>query len=328
MLSETSDAVIAADRVRYSVVAPVYGNEATLPALIDRLKLMAGKMNAPMEVVFVVDGSPDGSLLVLRKLLPMSGLPAQLVSHSRNFGAFAAIRTGFAAARGDYVAAMAADMQEPPELVEQFFEHLSSGEYDVAVGVRTGRDDPLTATVLSKVFWSLYRRWVHPDIPAGGVDIFACTKEVAARLVALDESHTSLVGLLYWLGYRRIGIPYRRLARTEGKSGWSFKRKLRYFLDSVFSFTDVPVTVLTSIGVVGGALTLVASVVVIVARLTGAIRQSGYTPLMLVMLLSTFTILFGLGVVGSYVWRTYENSKGRPDSVPMSHEVFGAAHDD
>ena len=328
MLSEASDPVIGADRVRYSVVVPVYGNEATLPGLIERLKLMAHRLDAPMEAVFVVDGSPDGSLLVLRKLLPMSGLPAQLVSHSRNFGAFAAIRTGFAAARGDYVAAMAADLQEPPELVEQFFEHLSLGEYDVAVGVRTGRDDPLTTTMLSKTFWSLYRRWVHPDIPAGGVDIFGCTKEVAARLVALDESHTSLVGLLYWLGYRRIGIPYRRAPRTEGKSGWSFKRKLRYFLDSVFSFTDVPITILTSIGVVGGVLTLVASVVVIVARLTGAIRQSGYTPLMLVMLMSTFTILFGLGVVCSYVWRTYENSKGRPNSVPMSHEVFGAVHED
>jgi len=115
---------------------------------------------------------------------------------------------------------------------------------------------------------------------------------------------------------------------SDLKSGWSFHRKVRYFLDSVFSFTDVPITVLTSIGVIGGALTLVASAVVLVARLTGAIQASGYTPIMLVILLSTFTILFGLGVVGSYVWRTYENSKGRPDSVPMSHEVFEAAHDD
>ena len=328
MLSEASDGVAGGDRVRYSVVVPVYGNEATLPALIERLKIMAQGLDAPMEVVFVVDGSPDGSLLVLRKLLPMSGMPSQLVNHSRNFGSFAAIRTGFAVARGDYVAAMAADMQEPAELVEQFFEYLSSREYDVAVGTRSGRDDPLTTTTLSKTFWSLYRRWVHPDIPPGGVDIFGCTRQVAARLVALDESHTSMVGLLYWLGFRRVSIPYRRAPRSEGKSGWSFKRKMRYFLDSVFSFTDVPITVLTSIGVIGGIGTLLAGVIVTVARLTGATQQSGYTPLMLVMLMSTFTILFGLGVVGSYVWRTYENSKGRPDSVPMSHEFFGSGHDD
>jgi len=328
MLSELSDRVIGADRVRYSVVVPVYGNEATLPALIDRLKIMADGLDAPMEAVFVVDGSPDGSLLVLRKLLPMSGLLAQLVCHSRNFGSFAAIRTGFATARGDYVAAMAADLQEPAELVERFFEHLCSGEYDVAVGVRTGREDPLTTTVLSKVFWSLYRRWVHPDIPAGGVDIFGCTKDVAARLVGLDESHTSLVGLLYWLGFRRVEIPYRRAARTEGKSGWSFQRKLRYFLDSVFSFTDVPVTVLTSIGVIGGVGTLLATVVVSVARLTGVSPGGRVHPTHARDAAVDIHDPVRPGSVGSYVWRTYENSKGRPGSVPMSHEVFGAVDDD
>jgi polyisoprenyl-phosphate glycosyltransferase len=137
-----------------------------------------------------------------------------------------------------------------------------------------------------------------------------------------------MVGLLYWLGFRRISIPYKRAPRLDGKSGWSFKRKWRYLLDSVFSFTDVPVTILTSIGIIGGIATLLASVAVTVARLTGATQLSGYTPLMLVMLMSTFTILFGLGVVGSYVWRTYENSKGRPDSVPMSHEMFGGGDDD
>ena len=100
------------------------------------------------------------------------------------------------------------------------------------------------------------------------------------------------------------------------------RRKLTYFLDSVFSFTDVPVTLLVLIGAIGGVVTILASIVVLVARLTGTINQTGYTPLMLVMLLSTFAVLFGLGIVGSYVWRTYENSKGRPGAVAMSHETF------
>ena len=312
--------------IRYSVVVPVYGNEATIPALLDRLGMLSAALDGPMETVFVVDGSPDGSLLILRRLLPACDFPSQLVTHSRNFGSFAAIRTGFATAEGDYVAAMAADLQEPAELVEEFFRRLSRGEGDVAVGTRAGRDDPRTTMVLSRVFWSLYRRWVHRDIPAGGVDIFGCSKAVAEQLVRLDESHSSLVGLLYWLGYRRIEVPYRRAPRLEGRSGWSFRRKLRYFLDSVYSFTDVPISVLTGIGAVGGILTIVASLIVLGARLGGAIGTAGYTPLMLVMLLSTFALLFGLGVVGSYVWRTYENSKGRPGSVAMSHERFGPGH--
>jgi polyisoprenyl-phosphate glycosyltransferase len=320
--STRSDQPAADLAVRYSVVIPVYGNEASLGRLIERLTVLHQRLDGPMEAVFVVDGSPDGSLLVLRRLLPTVAFRAQLIAHSRNFGSFAAIRTGMAAAQGRYMAAMAADLQEPPELVEAFFTHLSSGEYDVAVGTRVGRADPLSTTLLSRAFWALYRRWVHKDIPSGGVDIFACSREVADHLVALDESHSSLVGLLYWLGFRRVEVPYRREPRLEGRSGWSFKRKMRYFLDSVFSFTDVPITVLTGIGIVGGALTLVASAVVLVARLAGLVDQAGYTPLMLVMLLSTFTLLFGLGVVGSYVWRTYENSKGRPGAVSMSHEVY------
>jgi polyisoprenyl-phosphate glycosyltransferase len=310
-------------RVRFSVVIPVYGNEATLPALVERLEALSARLDGAMEAVFVVDGSPDGSLIVLRRLLSRVAFRSQLVAHSRNFGSFAAIRTGFAAADGDFIAAMAADLQEPVELVEQFFTLLSTGDYDVAVGTRAGREDPRTTMFLSRVFWSLYRRNVHREMPAGGVDIFGCTRQVADQLVALDESHSSLVGLLYWLGFRRVEVPYRRIQREEGKSGWSFKRKLRYFLDSVYSFTDVPISLLTLIGAVGGGLTVVAGLSLLVARLTGAIQQSGYTPLMLVVLLSTFTLLFGLGVVGSYVWRTYENSKGRPGAVSMSHERFG-----
>jgi hypothetical protein len=146
---------------------------------------------------------------------------------------------------------------------------------------------------------------------------------VATQLVRLDESHSSLIGLLYWLGFRRIEVPYQRAPRQEGRSGWSLRRKVRYFLDSVYSFTDIPITILTTIGAVGGLVTILAGFVVLVARVTGAIDQAGYTPLMLVLLLSTFSLLFGLGVVGSYVWRTYENSKGRPASVAMSHELFG-----
>jgi glycosyltransferase involved in cell wall biosynthesis len=311
--------------IRFSVVVPVYGNEGSLGLVLERLEKVAARIDGRLEVVFVVDGSPDGSLLVLRRLLPEFCLPSQLVAHSRNFGSFAAIRTGMAAARGEFVATMAADLQEPPELLEEFFGHLASGEWDVAVGRRTARSDPGFSMLLSRAFWGMYRRMVHREIPPGGVDMFACTRDVSRRLVALDESHSSLVGLLYWLGFRRVEVPYARAPRLEGKSGWSLRRKLRYFLDSVFSFTDVPVLLLTGVGVVGGLLTVLTSVLVVVARLTGVIKQAGYTPIILVVMLSTFTLLLALGIVGSYVWRTYENSKGRPGAVAMSHEVFGPA---
>ena len=105
--------------------------------------------------------------------------------------------------------------------------------------------------LLSRMFWSMYRRWVHREIPPGGVDIFGCTRQVAGELVKLDESRSSLVGLLYWLGFRRVEVPYERSPRPAGRAAGRSAARCRYFLDSVFSFTDVPVTLLVLIGAVG-----------------------------------------------------------------------------
>lgn len=308
--------------ITYSVVIPVYTNEGSLGAVITRLEGVADRLPGRLEAVFVVDGSPDGSLLVLNRLLPEAKITTQLVVHSRNFGSFPAIRTGMAAARGKYIGVMAADLQEPPELMEEFFSALSTGEVDITVGRRESRSDPVMSSLLSRTFWGLYRRAINPAIPRGGVDVFGCTRDVAQQLLALDESHTSLVGLLYWVGFRRAEIPYSRVQRTEGKSGWSFRKRVRYLLDSVFAFTDIPISLLSTVGFVGGLLTVLASIVVLVSWLTGGITEVGYTPLMLVILFSTFTLLSGLGIVGSYVWRTYENSKGRPGSLAMRSEIF------
>lgn len=312
-----------ADAIRYSVVVPVYGNADTLDAVVERLVEMDRELGGGLEAVFVVDGSPDNSMEVLQRLLPACAISTQVIAHSRNFGSFAAIRTGFTHCRGDWVAAMGADLQEPPELVRDFFLALRSGQVDVTVGRRTKRQDPLLSSVLARIFWGLYRRLVHRAIPPGGVDIFGCSATVARQLVSLEESHSSLVGLLYWVGFRRLEIPYERQERTSGKSGWSVRRKFRYLLDSVYSFTDLPITLLVLVGAVGSVLTIVTSVVTVVARLAGLIVVPGYTALMLVMLMSATSILLGLGVVGSYVWRTYENSKQRPLAIVASREIHG-----
>ena len=139
----------------------------------------------------------------------------------------------------------------------------------------------------------------------------------------MDESHTSLVGLIYWVGFRRVEVPYDRLPRPEGKSAWSFRRKMRYLLDSIFSFTDLPITLIIALGVIGVAVSTMAGLAVLVAWATDQIDVAGYTPLILSVFFMTSLILISLGVVGSYVWRTYENSKGRPGSVTMTHERFG-----
>lgn len=306
----------------YTVVVPVYRNAESLPAVIARLAELGGRLDAPLEVVFVIDGSPDDSAQILRRTLPTAGFSSQLLCHARNFGSFAAIRTGFLAARGDFVAAMAADLQEPVELVEDFFHELAGGEYDVAVGVRRGRDDPAVSRTFSRLYWWFYRRFVQRDMPPGGVDIFACTRAVAANFADLRESNSSLVGLLFWLGYRRVEIPYERREREHGKSAWTLGRKLRYLLDSVFSFTSLPITIILVVGLLGTVGAVAVALVVFVNWLGGAIPVPGYAALMLVLLFATASILFALGIVGTYVWRAFENTKQRPSSVVRLHERF------
>ena len=307
----------------YSVVVPVYRNEETLAAVVERLEGLADELDGALEAVFVVDGSPDASLLLLRRFLSEKRrFSSQLIALSRNFGSFSAISAGLAVAEGDYIAMMAADLQEPISLIRDFFRGLAGGEHDIAIGVRVARDDPVRDMLPARIFWWLFRRLVQPEIPPGGVDVFGCTRQVASHLLRLDESHTSLVGLLYWIGFRRLEVPYERQPRLVGTSGWGFRRKVRYLLDSIFSFTDLPITVIILLGAVGVAVSTIWSIVIIGAWAAGRIKVPGYTPLMLALFFVTSTILIALGLVGSYVWRTYENSKGRPSVVPMTHERF------
>jgi glycosyltransferase involved in cell wall biosynthesis len=307
-----------------SVVVPVYRNEATLPELVDRLRAMRFPNGIECRPVFVIDGSPDRSEEELRARLEREDMRSTLVVLSRNFGSFAAIRAGLEAADGDYCAVMAADLQEPPELLVTFVEQLETGQYDLVLGRREGRADPVGQRVSAGAFWWMYRRFVQPAMPEGGVDVFACNRTVRAAVLALREANSSLIGLLVWFGFRSTTVGYERQPRLDGaKSSWTLSKKFRYMSDSIFSFTDLPIRVLLTIGVIGCASVAVAIVVVLAAWLFDLIKVAGYTPLMLAVLFTGFLVTLGMGIVGSYVWRAYENTKQRPLTFSQSTEHFG-----
>ena len=310
----------------FSIVIPVYKNEASLPELVASLATIARDVAARFgrrtEAVFVVDGSPDKSYAALRALLPEAIFSSKVLLHTRNFGSFAAIRTGLAAARGNYFGVMAADLQEPPELMVQFLDALDREGYDVVVGSRRARSDPLPTRIASALFWRLYRAVVIPEIPKGGVDVFGCNQRFRDELLRLEESNSSLVGLLFWLGFRRKEIEYDRQKRREGRSAWTFRRKLRYLFDSVFSFTDLPIRLLTAFGLLGLLTSILLGLVVLVLRLLGAIDVPGYTATVLIVLFFGGLNALGLGIVGSYAWRAFENTKRRPLALVLRQEAF------
>lgn len=304
----------------FSIVVPVYLNEGSLADLVKSLSaLQAGLRNsAKVDCVFVVDGSPDNSANVLKRQLEKMNLESQVLQLSRNFGSQNAIKVGLARAQGDFIAVMAADLQEPISLYKEFFEVLTLGEIDIALGKRISRVDPALTKAFSRIYWSFYKRWVNSEIPKGGVDVFACTQEVAQKLVSFNETDSSLVGLLFWLGFEREVIEYSRQVRHSGKSAWTFRKKVRYFLDSVYSFTDLPILLIQFIGALGVSLSITAGFFILLARLFGYVKQPGYAPLMITMFLTSSAILFALGIVGNYVSRTYANAKNRPYAIVAS----------
>lgn len=307
---------------RYSLVIPVYRNADSIPDLMAAVGELDRNLSSRLEVIFVVDGSPDDSHELLQARIPETGLDAKLILLSRNFGAFAAIREGLCHASGEFAAVMAADLQEPPELVLKFFSALEHGDVDITFGLREARNDPWTTRMSAGMFWWIYRRFVQRDVPVGGVDVFAVNRKFLDRLIAFSEANSSLLGLLFWVGGRRAFVPYVRQQRAHGKSAWTLKKKVTYLLDSVFAFTDAPIRLLLACGFLGMLIAASLGVVILVSKLLGEMVVPGYAGTMLTLLFFGGLNAFGLGLVGNYAWRAYENTKQRPLSIPMHIESF------
>ncbi len=309
-----------------SVIVPVYRNEGSVPELLAALaELHQG--TGGIEAVLVVDGSPDRSYELLRAALPEQSFPSRLIVLSRNYGSFAAIRAGLGVASGDHFAVMAADLQEPTELTQEMYQRLVNGDADVVIGVRDGRNDPRLSRITSRIFWGLYRRFVVREMPAGGVDVFACTRQFRDELLRLDERHSSLIAQVFWLGFRRESVSYVRRKRTHGRSAWTLSRKVEYMMDSVFSFTDLPIRLLVRLGGLVALFAGIFGIVVAAARLSGMIEVPGYAAIVLLVTFFGALNLFALGVVGSYAWRAYENTKGRPLHTVLRSEAFEGSGD-
>jgi hypothetical protein len=161
-----------------------------------------------------------------------------------------------------------------------------------------------------------------PQIPPGGVDVFACNRPFRDQLLQLEERHSSLIAQIFWLGFRRKFVSYKRLARVHGKSAWTTSKKVAYLMDSIFSFTDLPIRLLIRVGGIASALSFAFGLLVVAARLMGVINVPGYAATILVIVFFGALNLFAMGVVGSYAWRTYENTKARPLHVVLRRHEF------
>jgi glycosyltransferase involved in cell wall biosynthesis len=297
-----------------SLVIPIYKNEPNIIPLLETLREFKKEI-ADLEVVFVVDASPDNSWALLRSLLSEEPYSSRLILLSRNFGANPAVMTALNYARGEYISLMAADLQEPPHLIKQFFQLLENDAADVVIGQRIGREDPVMSKIFSAIYWKLYRRFINDEIPPGGVDTFACNRKVVDVLTRIKEHNTYISILIFWVGFRRKFVTYERQKREFGKSSWTFRKKLRLLLDTIFSFSDFPILLLTTIGGVGVFLSFILGSVTFISRILHKISVQGYSTLLIVMLFGFSALLFTQGIIGCYLWRCFENTKSRPLAV-------------
>lgn len=300
--------------MRVSIVIPVYYNEDNLPPLYKDLKeKFIDKINYEYEIVMVNDGSKDNSYEVMKQIAAEDS-HVKIISLSRNFGSHAAILCGLTHCTGDCAVVKAADLQEPTDLILEMVEEWRKGN-NVVLAVRDGRDESKQQTFFSNFYYKLVQKTALPEMPDQGFDVYLVDRKVITVLDNLDEKNSALTGQILWCGFRTSKVYYRRLAREIGTSKWTLKKKIRLVMDTLFSFTTLPITVVLNVGVASMGVAVVWAIVTLICKLMGTIQVSGWTTLFIFNLFSFGVIMMTLGILGEYLWRTFDASRRRPPYI-------------
>jgi glycosyltransferase involved in cell wall biosynthesis len=292
-----------------SFVVPVFRNAGSLEPSYQRIKDLLLRMGYAWEIVFVNDGSDDNSLPELIALNEQDS-NVKVISFSRNFGQVAAITAGFRAASGECCVLMSADLQDPIEKAEEMIRKWEAGT-EIAICYRADREDSLFARMTSAFFYRLIKVAL-PKMPEGGFDFLLLDKKVLAEYNKLDERNRFFQGDILWLGFNVTFIPYSRQKRTIGKSQWSFSKKLKYFIDGLLNTSYIPIRLMSVFGLVTALSGFLYALIIIYARLIEDVPFSGWAPIMILILIIGGVIMLMLGIIGEYLWRSYDESRKRP----------------
>lgn len=300
--------------MKISIVIPVYYNQDNLQPLYEDIKKkIIEVIDYDYEIVMVNDGSKDNSYEVMKQLAKMDD-HIKIVSLSRNFGSHAAILCGLEKCTGDCAIIKAADLQEPTELVLQMVDRWKQGN-NVVLAVREGREESKRQTAFANLYYWLVRKTSLPTMPKGGFDVYLLDRKVIQVLLALDERNSALTGQILWSGFKTDIVYYTRLAREIGTSRWTLRKKIRLVMDTLFSFSTLPITLVETIGTISFIGALIWAVVVLICKLCGVIEVSGWTTLFIFNLFSFGVIMLTLGILGEYLWRTFDASRNRPPYI-------------
>ena len=298
-----------------SIIVPCYNEQESLPIFYEEITNVMKKIDADYEILLVNDGSKDNTLKVMKELAERDA-HIQYLSFSRNFGKESAMYAGFCNAKGDYVAVMDADMQDPPALLPEMMEIIRTGEYDSVATRRVSRKgEPPIRSFFARKFYQLINKISDADIVDGARDFRLMKHEMVEAIVEMGEYNRFAKGIFGWIGFRTYWLPFENVERIAGETKWNFWGLFKYAIDGIINFSQAPLNIASWFGIIMTVVAFLALLVVVVRRLVFGDPVAGWASTICVIIFIGGIQLFCIGIMGQYVAKTYMESKRRPHYI-------------
>lgn len=298
--------------MKLSLVVPCYNEEKNVSLFYEAVKKDFSGVDFEYELVFVNDGSRDGTFKELQKLCG-GDLPVKIVNFSRNFGKESAMYAGLKESEGDYVTVIDADLQQRPSIALDMVNMLDAEpDYDCIAAYQDERKESKLLVFFKKRFYNLINKFSDTEFVQGASDFRTFRRPMVEAILQMDEYFRFSKGLFSWVGYNTKFIPYEVEERATGTSKWSFWKLFKYAMEGIFAFTTAPLRISTVMGFVTALISVIYLIVVVVQKLAFGIDVPGYATTVVLILLLGGIQLCCIGIIGEYIARTYIQTKGRP----------------
>ena len=301
---------------RISIVVPCFNEEEALPVYYREMKRVMGELSeVSFEILFVDDGSSDKTLEILKQLNAKDGR-CEYLSFSRNFGKEAAMYAGFKNVTGDFVAIMDADLQDPPSLLPDMIRIMESGEYDSVATRRVSRDgEPPIRSFFARMFYKIINKISDADIVDGARDYRLMKREMVNVIVEMGERNRFSKGIFGWIGYKTYWYEYKNVERIAGETKWSFWKLFKYSIEGIVSFSQVPLSISSWLGMICTGVAFLAIIFIIIRKIIMGDPVQGWASTICLIMFIGGIQLFCMGIMGQYIGKTYVESKGRPHYI-------------
>jgi polyisoprenyl-phosphate glycosyltransferase len=299
---------------KISIIIPVFNNAESIKILHQEITQILKAHTSPLsyQMIFINDGSTDTSLEILKEVRAQDS-SVMVIEFSRNFGQMAGILAGWDLATGDAIINMSADLQDPPSQIALMLQEWEKGN-EIVINYRNSRVDSWINVITSKIAYSILKESL-PEIPKGGFDFTLLDKKVLEAIKQIKEKNRFFQGDILWVGFKIKYLPYNRLERKFGKSGYSFSKRFGNFLVAYLNISYTPIRIMSLIGFMTSFSGLLYATTVVYSYFVHQTPFKGWAPIMMVLLIMGGIIMVMLGVIGEYIWRIYDEVKRRPNYI-------------